>query len=56
MKQSIASEVPLRGLTPGVVNQKLIAKEVSLWDELDKELGVKVPVFTLEEIRQLPNQ
>ena len=44
-----ASEVRLRGLTPGVVNQKLIAKEVSLWDELDEESGVKVPVFTLEE-------
>jgi hypothetical protein len=43
-----ASEVRLRGLTPGVSNQKLIAKEVSLWDELDEETGVKVPVFTLE--------
>lgn len=43
-----ASEVRLRGLTPGVFNQKLIAKEVSLWDELDEEMGVKVPVFTLE--------
>ncbi len=42
------SEVRLRGLTPGVFNQKLIAKEVSLWDELDEETGVKVPVFTLE--------
>ncbi len=43
-----ASEVRLRGLTPGVANQKLIAKEVSLWNELDEETGVKVPVFTLE--------
>ncbi|MEH2105934.1 GUN4 domain-containing protein [Nostoc sp.] len=43
-----ASEVRLRGLTPGVSNQKLIAKEISLWDELDEETGVKVPVFTLE--------
>ncbi|WDD36284.1 SAV_2336 N-terminal domain-related protein (plasmid) [Nostoc sp. UHCC 0926] len=43
-----ASEVRLRGLTPGVSNQKLIAKEVSLWDELEEERGVKVPVFTLE--------
>jgi Effector-associated domain 10 len=43
-----ASEVQLRGLTPGVFNQKLIAKEVSLWDELEEESGVKVPVFTLE--------
>ena len=30
-----ASEVRLRGLTPGVFNQNLIAKEVSLWDELE---------------------
>ncbi|MBP5973093.1 EVE domain-containing protein [Brasilonema sp. CT11] len=44
-----ASEVRLRGLTPGVFNQKLIAKEVSLWDELEEETGVKVPVFTLEQ-------
>ncbi|MGM3307211.1 SAV_2336 N-terminal domain-related protein [Anabaena sp. WFMT] len=43
-----ASEVRLRGLTPGMFNQKLIAKEVSLWDELEEETGVKVPVFTLE--------
>ena len=48
-----ASEVRLRGLTPGVVNQKLIAKEVSLWDELEEESGVKVPVFTLEEDKVL---
>ncbi len=39
----------LQGLTPGVFNQKLIAKEVSLWDELEEETGVKVPVFTLEQ-------
>ena len=44
-----ASEVRLRGLTPGMFNQKLIAKEVSLWDELEEETGVKVPVFTLEQ-------
>ncbi|MBW4612709.1 MAG: hypothetical protein KME21_05400 [Desmonostoc vinosum HA7617-LM4] len=44
-----ASEVRLQGLTPGVCNQKLIAKEVSFWDELDEETGVKVPVFTLEQ-------
>ncbi|MBD2451496.1 hypothetical protein H6G76_31150 [Nostoc sp. FACHB-152] len=44
-----ASEVRLQGLTPGACNQKLIAKEVSFWDELDEETGVKVPVFTLEQ-------
>jgi len=43
-----ASEVRLQGLNPGEFNQKLIAKEVSLWDELDEETGIKVPVFTLE--------
>ncbi|MFM9264953.1 SAV_2336 N-terminal domain-related protein [Tychonema sp. BBK16] len=43
-----ASEVRLQGLNPGDFNQKLIAKEVSLWDELEETRGVKVPVFTLE--------
>ncbi|MGB3511488.1 MAG: SAV_2336 N-terminal domain-related protein [Microcoleaceae cyanobacterium] len=43
-----ASEVRLRGLTPGVSNQNLIAEEVSLWEELEEERGVKIPVFTLE--------
>ncbi|HEY9691096.1 MAG TPA: SAV_2336 N-terminal domain-related protein [Oculatellaceae cyanobacterium] len=43
-----ASEVRLQGLIPGVFNQKLIAKEVSLWDELEEDRGIKVPVFTLE--------
>lgn len=43
-----ASEVRLRALTPGVSNQNLIAEEVSLWDELEEETGVKIPVFTLE--------
>ena len=43
-----ASEVRLQGLNPGEFNQKLIAKEVSLWDELEEMRGVKVPVFTLE--------
>ena len=43
-----ASEVRLQGLNPGELNQKLIAKEVSLWDELEETRGVKVAVFTLE--------
>ncbi|MCA6622975.1 MAG: hypothetical protein IM542_10470, partial [Pseudanabaena sp. M165S2SP1A06QC] len=46
-----ASEVRLRGLTAGMFNQKLIVKEVSLWEELDEKRGVKVPVFTLESER-----
>ena len=44
-----ASEVRLRALTPGVSNQNLIAREVSLWEELEEKKGVKVPIFTLEE-------
>lgn len=44
-----ASEVKLRALAPGVSNQNLIAEEVSLWEELEKKKGVKVPIFTLEE-------
>ena len=43
-----ASEVRLQGLNPGDFNPKLIAKEVSLWDELEETRGIKVPVFTLE--------
>jgi uridine kinase len=46
-----ASEVRLQGLNPGEFNQKLIAKGVSLWDELDETRGVKVPIFTLEPER-----
>jgi GTPase SAR1 family protein len=46
-----ASEVRLQGLNPGEFNQKLIAKGVSLWDELEETRGVKVPIFTLEPDR-----
>ena len=46
-----ASEVRLQSLTSGMFNQKLIVKEVSLWEELDEKRGVKVPVFTLESER-----
>jgi AAA-like domain len=45
------SEVRLQGLNPGEFNQKLIAKGVSLWDELEETRGVKVPIFTLEPER-----
>ena len=44
-----ASEVRLRALTPGVSNQNLIVREVSLWEELEEREGIKVPIFTLEE-------
>jgi AAA-like domain/Effector-associated domain 10 len=46
-----AAEVRLQGLNPGEFNQKLIAKGVSLWDELDETRGVKIPIFTLEPDR-----
>jgi hypothetical protein len=46
-----AAEVRLQGLNPGEFNQKLIAKGVSLWDELEETRGVKVPIFTLEPER-----
>jgi Protein of unknown function (DUF1257)/EVE domain len=38
-------------LNPGEFNQKLIAKGVSLWDELEETRGVKMPIFTLEPDR-----
>ncbi|MBM0740415.1 leucine-rich repeat domain-containing protein [Phormidium sp. CLA17] len=43
-----ASAVRLQALLPGVPNQQLIAKDLSLWDEVDLEAGLKVPVVTLE--------
>ncbi len=42
------SEVRLQGLTAGIANQYLIHKEVSLWEELEEEKPIKVPIFTLE--------
>ena len=42
------SEVLLRSLSPGVANRYLIAKQVSFWNELDPNTGIKVPIFTLE--------
>jgi hypothetical protein len=43
-----ASAVRLQSLLPGVPNQQLIASEVSHWDEIDLDAGIKVPVVTLE--------
>lgn len=43
-----ASAVKLQSLLPGVPNQQLIAKDLSPWDEVDLEAGLKVPVVTLE--------
>jgi hypothetical protein len=45
---SLASIVQLSGLTPGVANQQLQVRELSLWDEIDKDQDIKVPILTLE--------
>ncbi len=43
-----AAAVRLQGLLPGVPNQQLVATDGALWDEVDLNAGVKVPVVTLE--------
>jgi hypothetical protein len=43
-----ASAVKLRSILPGVMNQQLIAKDLSIWDDVDLDAGTKVPVVTLE--------
>jgi formylglycine-generating enzyme required for sulfatase activity len=43
-----ASTVRLRSLLPGVPNQQLGVQAGATWDEVDLELGIKVPVVTLE--------
>ncbi|MGI0495279.1 SAV_2336 N-terminal domain-related protein [Alkalinema pantanalense CENA528] len=44
----LASAVKLQALLPGVPNQQLTVSEVSGWDDIDLEAGIKVPVVTLE--------
>jgi formylglycine-generating enzyme required for sulfatase activity len=44
----LASTVQLSGLTPGVANQQLQVRQLSLWDEIDKDQDIKVPILTLE--------
>ncbi len=46
-----ATEVRLQGLAPSVSNRQLTANTVSLWSEIDRATGIKVPVFTLEPER-----
>ena len=43
-----ASAVRLHSLLPGVPNQQLNVRDLSPWDEVDLELGIRVPVVTLE--------
>ncbi len=43
-----AAAVRLQALLPGVPNQQLVATDWSAWDEVDLEVGIKVPVVTLE--------
>jgi WD domain, G-beta repeat len=43
-----ASAVRFASLQAGVPNQQLKATNLSLWDDVDLDLGIKVPVVTLE--------
>jgi hypothetical protein len=43
-----ASAVRFHALMPGVPNQQLEVRDLSPWDEVDLEAGVRVPVVTLE--------
>jgi WD40 repeat protein len=45
----LATAVRFSSLQAGVSNQRLRAEGISLWDDVDLELGIKVPVVTLEE-------
>ncbi|MCC5659177.1 SUMF1/EgtB/PvdO family nonheme iron enzyme [Nostoc sp. XA010] len=44
----LASAVQLSGQAPGVTNQQLQVRQLSLWDEIDQSQNIKVPVLTLE--------
>lgn len=45
---SLGATVQLGSLTPGVANQSLLIKEILLWNDIDFNTGIKVPVLTLE--------
>ncbi len=45
---SMGASVRLGSLTPGVANQHLFIQELLLWQEINLETGIKVPVLTLE--------
>jgi len=44
----LATEVLFRTLEAGVPNQRLLVKQLSAWDDIDLNAGIKVPVVTLE--------
>jgi hypothetical protein len=44
----LATEVLFRTLEAGVPNQRLLVKQLSAWDDIDIDAGIKVPVVTLE--------
>ncbi|MEM9216093.1 MAG: SAV_2336 N-terminal domain-related protein [Cyanobacteria bacterium P01_F01_bin.150] len=43
-----AADVRLHSLTPGAANQQLDVRDISPWDEVDIEEGIRVPAMTLE--------
>ena len=43
-----ASAVRLHSLMPGVPNNRLDVRDLSPWDEVDLDTGIRVPVVTLE--------
>ena len=44
----LAAPVRFRALLPGISSQRLQAKPLSAWDEIDFENGIQVPIITLE--------
>jgi formylglycine-generating enzyme required for sulfatase activity len=44
----LASKVRFSSLDAGLPNARLTATNISFWDDLDLDLGIKVPVVTLE--------
>ncbi|MEH2358993.1 SAV_2336 N-terminal domain-related protein [Nostoc sp.] len=44
----LAAPVRFRALFPGLPSQRLQAKPLSTWDEIDFETGIQVPIVTLE--------
>ena len=45
---SSGAKVQLGSLTPRIVNQGLLIKEILLWDDINFATGTKIPVLTLE--------
>jgi GTPase SAR1 family protein len=48
------AEVWLRALNLGDVNQQLVSKPLSRWEDINDETGIKVPIFTLEPDKLAP--